>query len=124
MSIEKHTLTISTTGSAGSASGSGILSLPLCELVAIHLDYHADAPATTDVTVTATGDPASVTLLTRTSSVTDGWFYPGVNVHDNTAAAVTGAYAPPVIHNGALTIAVAQADALTGCVVATVLVRV
>lgn len=57
MAIEKHTLNISTTGSAGSATGSGILSVPLCELLAVHLDYHASCPATADVTVKAVGDP-------------------------------------------------------------------
>mgnify|MGYP001605581358 CR=1 FL=1 len=124
MAVEKHTLKISTTGSAGVASGSGILSLPLCELLAIYLDYHASAPATTDVTVKSVGDPATVTLLTRSNSATDGWFYPTVNVHDNAAAAVTGAQAPPVVHAGALSIDVAQADALTDCLVATVYIRV
>lgn len=124
MSIELHTLKITTSGSAGSASGSGVLSLPLCELVAIYLDYHASAPATTDVTVKSVGNPATVTLLTRTSSVADGWFYPSVNLHDNAAAAVTGAYAAPVIHGGSLLVEIAQADALTDCLTATVLVRV
>ena len=122
--IEKHTVKVTTTGSAGSASGSAALSLPLCELVAVHLDYHADAPATSDVTIKATGNPETVTLLTRSNSATDAWLYPTVNVHNNVGAAVTGAQAPPLIHAGVLTVDVAQADALTDCVTITVYVKV
>ena len=123
MSIEKHEIKISTTGSAGSASGSAILALPLCELVAVYLNYHASAPATTDVTISSPGNPAALTILTRSNSATDGWFYPHVNDHDNAAAAVTGSYSDPVVH-GNLLIEVAQADALTDCLVLTTYVRV
>lgn len=121
--IEHHQVKVSTTGSAGSASGSAVLALPLCELVAVYLDYHASAPATTDVTITSPGNPAAVTILTRSNSATDGWFYPSINLHDNTAAAVTGAYAAPPIH-GNLSVSVAQADALTDCVILDVYVRI
>ena len=124
MTVQKHELKISTTGGAGVATGSGILSLPLCELLAIYLNYHASAPATTDVTAKSVGDPATVTLLTRSNSATDAWLYPTVNVHDNVGVAVTGAQAPPVIHAGALSIDVAQCDALTDCVTVTAYVRV
>ena len=124
MALEKHELKIATTGGAGVATGSGILSLPICELLAIYLNYHASAPATTDVTVTSTGDPSSVTLLTRSNSAADGWFYPKVQDHDNVAASIAGSYSHPTIHAGALTISVAQADALTDCLIATVYVKV
>lgn len=122
MTIRSYTVAISTTGSAGSASGSAVLALPLCELVALHLDYHASAPATTDVTVTAIGNPASVTVMTRTSSATDGWFYPKVQKHDSSASAITGDYADPVVHSNLL-IEVGEANALTDCVTVTVYVR-
>ena len=123
MSIEKHEIKVSTTGSAGSASGSAVLALPLCELVAVYLDYHASAPATTDVTVSSPGNPAALTVLTKSNNATDGWEYPKVQKDDNTGAAITGDYADPVIH-GNLLVEVAQADALTDCVVVTVYVRV
>ena len=123
MAIEKHELKISTSGSAGSASGSGVLALPLCELVAVHLDYHASAPATTDVTITASGNPAARTIFTRSNSATDGWFRPREQKHDTNASAITGDYAEPVIHANIL-VDVAQADALTDAVVLTFYVRV
>ena len=124
MTLEKHELKISTTGGAGVATGSGILSLPICELLAIYLNYHASAPATTDVTVKSVGDPATRTLLTRSNSAADGWFRPKEQKYDDVAALVTGDYADPVIHAGALSIDVAQADALTDCLIATVYVKV
>ena len=123
MTIEKHELRVSTTGSAGSASGSSILALPLCELVAVHLNFHASAPATTDTTVKSPGNPASVTLLTVSNSATDAWYYPKVQKHDNTGAAITGDYADPVVH-GNLSIDLAQCDALTDALVATIYIRV
>ncbi len=123
MPIEKHTVNVSTTGSAGSATGSAVLALPLSELVALHLDYHASAPATTDVTISSPGNPLALTILTRTSSKTDGWFYPRVNDHDNAGAAITGSYSDPVVH-GNLLVSIAEADTLTDCLVVTVYIRV
>jgi hypothetical protein len=122
MAIEKHELKVSTTGSAGSASGSAILAAPLSELVAMYVDYHASAPATTDLTLTAPGNPASVTVLTLTNNATDGWYYPKAQKHDNTGSAVTGDYADPVVHSH-LNLALAQCDALTDAVVVTFYLR-
>ena len=99
------------------------MALPLCELIAIHLNYNASAPATTDVTVKSPGNPAEVTHLTVTNNATDGWYHPKTQDHDNVGAAITGSYSHPLIHNN-LTIDVAQADALTDCLEATIYVRV
>mgnify|MGYP001558893609 CR=1 FL=1 len=122
MTIEVHKISVTTTGVAGSASGSAIKAVPKGKVKAIYLDYHASAPATTDVTVKAeadsTGIPGDLTLLTRSNSATDGWFYPKVQKHDNAGAAITGDYDDPVVHGGILSVTVAQADALTDCVTA------
>ncbi len=123
MAIEKHVLKVSTTGGDGSATGSSILALPLVELLAIHLDFNASAPATTDTTVTASGNPLAVTLLTVTDSVTDAWFYPKVQDDDNSGSAITGSYSHPIIQEH-LTIDLAQCNALTDAVVATIYVRI
>ena len=123
MSVEKHELKVSTTGSAGAASGSSVLAVPLSELVAVHVDYHASVPATTDLTLKSPGNPASVTLLTLTNVNSDGWYYPKVQKHDNAGAAITGDYADPVVH-GNLSCDLAQCDALTNAVVLTVYLRV
>ena len=123
MTIEKHELKVSTTGSAGSASGSSVLAVPLSELVACYVDYHGSAPSTTDLTLKSPGNPVSVTLMTLTNTNTDAWKYPTVNLHDNVGAAVTGAYAAPVVH-GNITADLAQCDALTDAVVLTIYLRV
>jgi hypothetical protein len=121
--IEIHQLAISTVGTAGNATGSGVLAVAPSELVAVYLDYHASAPATTDVTITSPGNPASLTILTRSNSATDGWFYPKVQDHDNVAAAVVGSYSDPPIHAN-IQISIAECDALTNALVATLLVRI
>lgn len=124
MTIEKFEIKVSTTGSSGSASGSGHAAMPIGELVAVHLNFDAtNAPSTMDTTLTAPGNPASLTILTLTDVNTDGWYFPKVQDHNNVGAAVTGSYSKPLIHNG-LDIAVAQADAGTDTVVATLYVRV
>ncbi|MDP2950170.1 MAG: hypothetical protein Q8P22_11600 [Chloroflexota bacterium] len=128
MTIELHKISVTTTGSAGSASGSAIKAVPKGKIKAVYIDYNASAPATTDVTIKSeadsTGVPPDVTVLTRSDSKTDGWFYPKVQVHDNAAAAVTGAYDDPVVHGGVISVTVAQADALADCVVVYIFVEV
>lgn len=121
--IEKHEITVTTTGSAGSAVGSTVKALPLSELVALYVNFHASAPATTDTTISSPGNPVALTLLTITNSATDAWYYPAVQKDDNTGSAITGDYAQPVIH-GNLLVELAQADALTDCVVVTAYIRV
>lgn len=124
MAAEKHIIKIATAGSAGAATGSGILALPPCEWLAAYLDYNASAPATTDVTFTAIGgDQADIASLTVTSTATNAWYFPGEQMDDSSASAITGAYKHPVIHNNLL-IEIAQADALSPCLTVTVLVRV
>lgn len=124
MTIEKHELKVTTIGSAGSASGSSSVPVPLGELVAVHVNFHSSAPSTSDTTITAPNNPLAVTLLTLTNNNTDGWFYPKVQNHDNTGSAVTGSYSDPPIHGGILAVALAQFDALTDAVVINFYVRV
>ncbi len=121
MTIELHKISVTTAGVAGSALGSAIKAVPRGKVKAIYIDYHGSAPATSDVTIKSladsTGNPPDVTILTRSNSATDGWFYPKVQKHDNAGAAITGDYDDPVVHGGVLSVAVAQADALADCVV-------
>jgi hypothetical protein len=123
MAIERHTIKVSTTGSDASATGSLVVALPYCELLAGYFNFHADAPASTDTTLSSPGDPVSVTLLTITNSATDAWVYPSIQLDDNTASAITGAYIPALIH-GNLLVELAGCDALTDALTLTVFVRV
>ena len=123
MAIEKHTVKVSTTGSDASATGSLVTALPYCELLAVYMNFHADAPASTDTTLSSPGDPVAVTLLTVTNSATDAWYYPSIQLDDNSASAITGAYVPAIIHGNLLT-ELAGSDALTDALVMTIWVRV
>jgi hypothetical protein len=106
---------ITTVGGAGAAVGSGT-TIPINGfLLDVFLDYHASCPATADVTIT---DPVFGTIVTKSNNNTDIWLAPRTEVVDYTAAP-TGLY-DLVPLNSALTISVAQADALTDCVVAIV----
>tara|TARA_Y100000310_G_scaffold203233_1_gene203493 strand:- start:63 stop:434 length:372 start_codon:yes stop_codon:yes gene_type:complete len=122
MAIERHIIKVSTTGSDASATGSLVTALPYCELLAVYMNFHADAPASTDTTLSSPGDPVSVTILTVTNSATDAWFYPTHQLDDASASAITGAYIPAVIHGNLLT-ELAGSDALTDALVMTIFVR-
>ena len=123
MAIEKHVIKVSTTGSSGSATGSLVTALPPCELLAVYMNFHASAPASTDTTLSSPGDPVSVTLLTVTNSATDAWYYPSIQMDDNSGSAITGAYVPGLIHGNLLT-ELAGCDALTDALVMSIFVSV
>ena len=116
--MEQIQVSVTVSGSAGSATGSGVSEIPLYgKLYAVYLDYTTQA-ATCDVTISA-GSPAQ-TLLTVSNANTDAWFYPRVQADTDAGAAITEWYdEPPVC--GYVTVSVAQSDA--GSVVATLLVE-
>jgi len=122
MAIERHIIKVSTTGSDASATGSLVTALPYSELLAVYMNFHADAPASTDTTLSSPGDPVSVTILTVTNSATDAWFYPTHQLDDASASAITGAYIPAIIHGNLLT-ELAGSDALTDALTMTIFVR-
>ena len=113
--IASQQVSITTVGSAGSATGSGTTVPIKGFLLDVYLDYHASAPATTDVTIS---DPVFGNLLVKSDNNADCKLAPREPLCD-AAAAATGLYDLIPI-NSALTVTVAQADALTNCVVATI----
>lgn len=112
-------ITVATTGSAGSATGTATIGIGPCRLHAVQLDYHASAPATTDVTITNAGR----TVATRSNSATDVIQLPREQVVDTSGSPVTGAYDKPYL-NGVVTVAVAQSDALAPAVTVTLVLEV
>lgn len=118
--IRKHRVTLTTTGSAGSAVATSTLTVGRPGFVrAIAVDYHASAPVTTDLVIKA--DSASgVTLFTNTSSATDiaakPVGMPGID-EANAALAATDSSSGGWPFGTGLYFDVAQADALTGAVV-------
>ncbi len=113
--IAYQKIAITTAGGAGAAVGSGT-SLPIMGfLLDVYLDYDAAAPATTDVTIS---DAIFGNVLVKSNNATDGWYAPRKQSCDP-AAADTGAY-ELIPLSGPLTIAVAECDAITDAVVATI----
>lgn len=109
---------ITTTGSAGSATGSAELGTGPGVLRFIKADYHASAPATTDVTLTD-GD-GGTTKLTLGNTATDiairAVAMPGVDEANGAIAATDGTAGGIFFRNG-VTVEVAQSDALTDALV-------
>lgn len=118
--IKSERIKVTTTGTNGAAAGSGTAVIR-GKILALYLDYHASAPAsTTDVTIT-TEDPVSRTIYSKANSVTDAWVYPRVQVQSNAGTGVEYAtgfpiYEPYVVC-GTVKVAIAESNALTDCVV-------
>ncbi len=113
--ISQETLAIDTTGGDGAAEGSAV-TIPINGfLLDVYLDYHADAPATTDVTIS---DSVFGNLCVKSNNATDAWLAPRKQTCDGVAAD-SGQYDLIPVH-GQLTITVGGANALSPCVTATV----
>lgn len=125
---EAETIAVTTTGSAGSASGSGKSLKNKGELLGIYLDFHASAPGTTDITIAETGQDANHTpasIYAKANSVTDVYIIPGRLAVSNADAALTNDVTPRNYYFGKpLNVSIAQADALTDCVKATIFTRI
>ena len=115
MKVLTEKVNVTTTGSAGSATGSTDSGALNGLLLDIFLDYDGSAPGTTDVTVAHKTRGGSV--LAVTNNATDGLYHPRAKPVDSANAAITNAHDRFAL-NGPLTVSVAQADALTDCVVA------
>lgn len=119
--IRTYTVAVNTTGSAGSATGTGAATehIPQGFFLDAYLDYNASAPATTVVTITQTGHADKI--LTAPASATDVRIAPRQSLATRAGAAITNSHdLIPV--NGTLTVAVSASDALTAA--ATVTMRV
>lgn len=80
---------ITTSGSDGSATGNDATPAPVVGTIkAVHIDYSAGQPATTDVVLTTVESPVQ-TILTVADNKNDGWYYPRVPVQDAAGATVT-----------------------------------
>lgn len=118
MDIKSTTVSVTTTGVAGSATGSAVSEYLYGYLLDVYLNYHASAPATTDVTLAHT-NPTLGNIFVKSNNATDIMIVPRATAQGATAADITNSF---VHHNlaGTVTVSVAQSDALTDCVVVTI----
>jgi len=83
-------INVTATGAAGAATGTVTTSTRFWGyLKAIYIDYGAISD-TTDITISTITPPG--TVMVKTDSMTDSWFYPSVQFTGATGAAVSGAY--------------------------------
>ena len=122
MSTKRIQIAANTTGAGGAATGAGRAGVPggIARLVGLQVDYHADAPAGTDVTITSQIGGVTKTLLTLTDRNAD---LPMTKITeallDDVGVAVANTENPNLglpICQGELVVDVAQADALTPAV--------
>jgi hypothetical protein len=112
MEIITEIVTVVTTGSAGSATGSAQTPTMHGYLIDIYLDFNASAPATTDVTISYVTTPPGGNVLVVSNSATDALIAPRIKPVDNANAAITNAYDYFFV-SGKLNINLAQCDQLT-----------
>lgn len=118
----EYNVSVTTTGEAGSATGTGQSAAINGSIHAIVVNYHASAPGTTTVDVDEVGGAARK-LLDKAASATDVTHYPRVLVQDTTGANLTAVYDTLALAGRAVTVTVALSDALTGAVVVTLIVE-
>ena len=124
--IRSERIAVTTTGSAGSATGAANSTNTISgRILKVRLDFHASAPASTDVTITERiGSTDWETIHTESNSGTDVTRYPRRAVDDAAENTVTydgtNEIYEPFVVDGYVRVAVAQSNALTDCVVVTV----
>ncbi len=112
--IASQQVSVTTTGAAGSATGSAS-SIPIIGfLLDVFIDYNAAAPATTHVKIT---DPVFGAIVEKADNATDIKLAPREPQCDE-AAALNGLYDLVPI-NSALTVELSGCDALTDAAVVT-----
>lgn len=121
--IKKTRVAVTTEGSAGSATGTGVTEdVVKGRVVRVDVNFHADAPAgTTDLTLTQTNEDQAENIVVLTDTATDVTIYPTVQLTDNGGTGRTMDGTRPLVDyfpvSDTLTATVAQSDALTDAAV-------
>lgn len=125
--IKSVEIPVTTTGADGSATGAANTDFAIIgRILALQHDFHASCPNTADITVTERKGAADIqTIHVETSSTTDVVRYPRKAVEDSAETAVTydatNEIYEPFVTSHKIRVAVAQANALTNCIVVTVI---
>jgi hypothetical protein len=111
--LDRLQISVTASGSAGSASGSAYSPPVAGEILKVHVNYTGDTN-TIDVALVDENDPAAEEIINLDDQDTDTTLYPRRAVQDNADNDVTydgtnEIYAPYVVH-GRLKLSVAQAD--------------
>ena len=113
-----YTLQVTTTGSAGNATGSAESQDPVrAEVECIQVKYNA-MPVTTNVKVREVGGLGRVLL--DVTGATDGVFYVRAPAVTSTNVSIANSYVSYVVENALLKVEVANANAATNAVTVSV----
>jgi hypothetical protein len=118
MTMNNYQIPVTTTGSAGAATGTARMSITGF-IEAIRVNYHGSAPATTTVDIDEDGGLGRK-LMDLAAANTDAVIYPIVQNTDNTGAPVEAEYTRYLVPNTPVIVTVAASDALTNAVVLTI----
>lgn len=87
--VGRTKVSVTTSGAAGSATGSGSTDIMVQgPVMAVYVDYTAGMSPTTDITLAAKSTPTE-NILSLSNQMTDVWVYPRRAVQDNTGTDVT-----------------------------------
>ena len=114
--IERVRVSVTTTGNAGSATGSADTEAVNGFYLGAYLNYHASAPGTTDVTI-STQNPSNGNLQVISNANTDAFVSCLNQAQDAAGAAITASFVQRPV-SGNVRVALAQCDALTDALVA------
>lgn len=111
--IRTAKVSVTTTGSAGAATGTGKSKPINGEVFALYIDWNASAPGTSDIDVVIESDDdrPEVVLYSKDNANADGWVYPVVQSTDTAGAAVAGQY-QHLLAAGPVKVTIDQCDAL------------
>lgn len=119
--MAEYELKVTTTGSAGAATGTATTELPLNGAVwELIVTFHASAPATTTVDVDEVGG-ASRKILDLAAGNTSASYRPRLVSHSVTGTASSSYSEPFLITGRRVTVTVALSDALTNAVTVTLI---
>ena len=122
MPFVEYAVQVTTTGSAGSATGN-TTSPTINGLVhSVSVDYHASTPGTTTVDLDEVGGMGRK-LLDLAGANTDITYYPRLLAQGGTGANLTGIYDRQAIAGRPIKVTVAASDALTNAVVVYIVVE-
>lgn len=116
MAYKVYSKSVTTAGSAGSATGTATLTANLaCRIDLVYIDWSASAPNTSDITIAYSATPPGGNILAISNSCTDALVFPRATCVNNANSAIANSHTM-FPWTGDLTITVGDCDALTTAV--------
>jgi len=121
--LKSEVVAVTTTGAAGSGAGNADSSSFVGEIVGFAINHDANAPATTDITIT--DKRTGIVILNINNSATDVYVTPRKLAVDSAnanilASDVNGRVATPYVVDQGVNVAIAGGNSITNHVVVTV----